>query len=489
MKTADRAGSRPCATASPPPGGRRNGQTLIVLILSVVILTLCILWNVDLHNLVRVRSLSQNGGDSAALMAARWQGTTLNLVGGLNVLQALAIGSGNPAAGEAINNVQARLCFVGPMIALMGAQQAAKNNRLYSNPGFTQRVREHAMEVRNEYPALTGPDGESLFPEPYAGCWQEYADMLDLIADEGVAAGADNARFYADASGGHTLLTPAFYEAVASMNWCWFLQHAPNLLPSYTDFHWWPDISPRPPKAIVDCEFFSLGLRTVHNSLEKMGIPQEIRLKIQDWGADWGVPGRLPTHKMKVYATWYCYAPSRWHSWSIMSVEGERHFPITGPVKPQYDYAGADAAIRVEASAGRLTPLHGQTSRTNTVTWTAAAKPFGFLDEETPPHRYGLVLPTFYDVRLIPIDASSTGAGGAFDLEWRRHIDSHLPEYLRDGTVDAGCWYCRQLTAWEVPDFRQLGEQWLLHNADLCTPSDGGGGGGGEDQGGTRRGH
>ena len=59
----------------------RNGQTIVFLLMALTVLVFIFLWNVDLHRIVAAKSLSQNAGDSAALAAARWQGTTLNLVG------------------------------------------------------------------------------------------------------------------------------------------------------------------------------------------------------------------------------------------------------------------------------------------------------------------------------------------------------------------------------------------------------------------------
>jgi hypothetical protein len=167
-----------------------------------------------------------------------------------------------------------------------------------------------------------------------------------------------------------------------------------------------------------------------------------------------------------------------------MSPVGEAQFPATGPIKPQYDYAGADAAARVEAQATRVTPG----SRTSQITWTAAAKPFGFLAGDERPNASGVVLPAFHEVRLIPVDASSAPAGGAFNLDWREHIEGHLPDYMQNGLANlpGDCWYCQQLVMWENGIFRQTGIDWLAQFSSTCRTYGGGGGGGG---GGRRRGH
>ena len=186
-----------------------------------------------------------------------------------------------------------------------------------------------------------------------------------------------------------------------------------------------------------------------------------------------------------------------------MAGDGDYPFPAAGPVRPKYDYGGADAVVRVEAEAPRVTPAPGGSGVTNLIKWNAAAKPFGFLNENQLPTTYSLVLPAFRDVRLIALDASSLPGGGSFNLQWRIHISRHLPGYTdEDGNFiegyvpggldapayDSGCWYCRQLDTWEDESFRQDGVDWLEQYSQRCVSPPGGGGGGGG-RGGSRRGH
>jgi len=112
----------------------RSGQVMIFLIMVLVILVFVVLWNTDLERILRVKSLAQDGGDAAALMAARWQGISLNLVGDLNILQALAVAADDQDAVGAISNLQTRICFTGPMIGLIAGcqeQQYLRNLRVY----------------------------------------------------------------------------------------------------------------------------------------------------------------------------------------------------------------------------------------------------------------------------------------------------------------------------------------------------------------------
>ena len=183
---------------------------MIFLIMTMVILTFMALWNFDLHKLLYVKNITQNGGDSAAVMAARWQAITINTVGDLNLIQAIALSYDEPDTVDAISNIQARLLFVGPMVALQASQQPAKNNGIFVTKEFSDFIREHAREVRSDYPSTSGATGQQLFPEPYDNAWQEYAAMLDLVAHDGVAAAPDNMRLYGDVDGGHTLYEIGF---------------------------------------------------------------------------------------------------------------------------------------------------------------------------------------------------------------------------------------------------------------------------------------
>ena len=114
----------------------------------------------------------------------------------------------------------------------------------------------------------------------------------------------------------------------------------------------------------------------------------------------------------------------------------------------------------------------------NKVVWTAAAKPFGYLNDHDTPNSEILVLPAFHDVRLIPIDASSAPSGGSFNLAWREHIEGHLANdlinYMANGPQGVqgnGCWYCQQLVTWENQQFRASGLTWLSSNSWECTVS------------------
>lgn len=470
---------------------------MIFLLMALVVITIALLWNIDLHKIITVKGKAQNAGDSAALAAARWQGITLNMLGDLNILQAVDLSDGDTAAASAIADLQARLCFVGPMIGFVAAQQAAKNNGAFVNGDFTAEVQTHARTVRFVYPTSVGPGGSLLFPEPYPGAWNEYAAMIDMVANDGIAAAPDNAWYYSDpmhSEGYHELYDPEFYDAIATRSWCWFYNGHFPLLSTYTNYTWWPPLPAVILLPTINSEYFSLGL-TLTAYADDIALIDAMNLLNTSRGLE---PGAVTTNIMTISNTWYCYWGQLWTDWGVLSPTSSYPFPIYGTVKPQYDYAGADACTRIVALADRRTP--GATA--TKVHWTAAAKPFGYLEDSARPNDYFLVLPAYHDIRLFPVDAASGGGAGAFDLEWRRHIERHLPGYtgpdggLIDGYMnrgplapacDPGCFYCQQLATWEPLPFRTIGIEWLrLHSASCSTPSGGSGGGRG---GRARRGH
>ena len=464
---------------------RRGGQTMIFLLAVVVALAFVVLWSFDLHKILAVKLRSQNAGDAAALAAARWQGLTLNLVGQLNVLQAAAImdtllrGDGDFSESAAISDLQARLCFVGPMTGFSAAQQAAKQNGIFVNPSYTSRLHSHAAAVANSYPTRF-PIAPWQNNPAVPTAWDDYADMLTAVAANGVAVEAENARRFEDYENRrHLLLNPDFYDAISSADWCWFFHFAMDTLENYRSWRDWPDLPTVVMPEPMNSEYFGLHLtrsptlETVPG-LSRSGARQLLRELER-------LSGRALSQEVaRVEVDWFVYRPDAWGAWTAYIEPG---FPFEGRVKPQYDYLGADAAVRLETRTQSATPgLRG-----NEISWTAAAKPFGYLDGPTVPNRWGLVLPAFREVRLIPVDTSTAGAGGSHP-GWAEHIYDHVPRYVERGldALEPGCWYCAQLRAWENPEFRRIALEWIRQYSSRCRrPMSGGP----SSTGGTRRGH
>ena len=460
---------------------------MVFLLLALTALVFVLLFNVDLHRIIQRKDQTQNAGDAAALAAARWQGATLNLVGELNLLHALALSAQNPAAVDAITNMQARLCFTGPLTGLLAAQVAAKNNHIYVDADMTALLKEHASTVRSLY--ATQISGSTYFPEPWPGAWTTYADMLDEIAADGIAAGPDNNQFYIDPQTGHLLQQKAFYEAIEGHNWCWFYLHAFEVLKAYTSYRDWPPLPSPDQGEYADSEIFGLGLQPTVLPMKQIFSPSALETQIEQAGLSGATTADLSrTNVMDSMETWYFYDAKRWTDWTRLSENG---FPVAGPVRKEYDYAGADTAVRVYASVNRMTPGLDGGNASDKVVWTAAAKPFGYLEDENgdktrPDSAASFVLPAFRNVRLIPIDAASGSENNSSDIEWVYHVKNHLPTYLDNGpSVSESCRYCQALVTWENQTFRQEGIDWLGLNCDECNVSSGGSSHGG----GTSRGH
>lgn len=313
--------------------------------------------------------------------------------------------------------------------------------------------------------------------------------MLDDLAADGIAAGPDSTFFYDDQNGNHVLLNRAFYDAIAGKTWCWFFLNEPDLLAEYTNYSWWPPLPGGTTNHVSGCEFLPLGISPQTTPLKRL-ISSSDLLNEASRQNSVDMAGFVATNVMTAMETWYVYDQDWWGPWTLMNTDGSDPFPAIGRVRDQYNYAGADSAFRVHATVNRMTPGLDGGSHTDAVLWTSAAKAFGALgpsDAPILPTRYGLVLPCFSDVRLIPVDASSGGRAGSFDLDWREHINVHLPLYLATGPLNNDCWYCQQLVIWEDPAFRQEGVTWLSKNSNQCTlPDNGPGGGRG---GGSHRGH
>jgi len=469
---------------------RTAGQAVIFILLALTTLIFFLLFIVDLHQIVRRKNQTTNAGDAAALAAARWQGSSINLIGELNLMHIMALAELNPEAVHAITNMQKRLCFTGPLTALFASQVAAKNNHIYNDDAMTDLIREHAATVRNQYSTIF--NGTMYYPEPWPGAWDEYADMLEQVASDGIAAGPDNASFYGDPQEGHPLFNKAFYDAVESRNWCWFYLNANSLLENYSSYRDWPPLPEVSADRYSDCEFFALGLSPYTMEMQYLFDPAALAVFFRDAGFSEIPPAWLTsTNVMTSLETWLVYNRAVWDEWLLIQPDDEGFFPITGPVREQYNYAGADAVVRVNADVDRITPGIGGESRNDSVVWTSASKPFGYLEvdgaETLPTAAANFVLPAFRDVRLIPIDAASGSGNGSSDVEWVRHIRDHVYTYIETGPHSSSCRYCNSLATWEDAQFRQDGIDWLAIYCDNChRPSGGGGGGRG---GGSRRGH
>lgn len=469
----------------------KQGQTLIFMTMVVVMIAFAALFYFDVHKVLHVKAVSRNSGDAAALAGARWQAISLNLTGSLNIAQAQAhidsLSRGEPDSPEAdlIADLRQRIAFSGPMYGYISAQQAAKQNGLFNQQDFADAVYTHANVVRFEYGLLHTT--EPFMPSgAYSSAWEEVADMLELAADHGVAVEAAWQYYRTYANMNHLLLNPSFYDAVAGRSWCWFFFNAFDELQNFNHYSYWDDLPPRiltPPhnSEVLSLWVQRLGIRATIPHFPPLpsgstwaNTVSELRTQLEN----------LERDNREAYdafnANWTFYNSSRWDSWQSRIPE---NFPWDGEIRPEFDYGGADSAVGVRAQTERHTGFRGA----DTINWTAGAKPFGSLEGNVTPNRYGLVLPAFSDVRLIPVDTTS-GGGAQLRPGWIHFIMNILPDYIAHGpsTLPPGNWYANQLLTWEERTFRESGVDWLLTNSDSCVYPTAGPGG---SSGGTSHGH
>ena len=448
----------------------------MLLLLTAALLVLLV--NFDVFFAVARKNDVQNAGDAAALAAARWQATSLNLEGELNILHALALFEGRADAIPGINAMQARLAFTGPLAGLCAAQAAARENHAFDDPEGEPLLREHAASLRSLAGASSAAAsaGMEAFPEPWEGAWLDYASMIDAVADGGIAASPGNTRYFG-AAGGHTLADLEFYQAILGRNWCWFFFNAMDLLRSYRSYKDWNPLPEPDERNCANSEIFGLGV-----------LPADVPLKIFTGATSPFVPyallaGNEPFANTNAFGRWYVYDTSEWGRWTKMDPWGEDMFPAAGRVRPEYDVDGAAAVVRVRGEINPVSP--GLYART--VDWLAAAKPFGYLEDAQGAAMPvtaagGYVLPAFRSVRLVPVDAARGAEFNTADASWVRHMRHHLQPYLDSGVsaLDPHCEWCEALALWEEGSFRQSGIDWLeLYSGTCRRPSSGPGGSGG----------
>ena len=171
----------------------RRGQVAIFLIMTLVVIFLLALLNVDAFVAVRTKNRLQNGGDAAAIAAARRQGELINEIGRLNAAHIVAAVHDDARACEEAVLLQRHLALLGPVDALRRANEAALKNRMEVRDEFSAILREHVAAIRTVYSG-GGGDGEP-YPEPFPGAWTEYATAIDNVISGGLATGPDNVEF------------------------------------------------------------------------------------------------------------------------------------------------------------------------------------------------------------------------------------------------------------------------------------------------------
>jgi len=470
---------------------QQSGQIALVLAFMLLGLVFLMLVSVDTFLASHRKNRLQNAGDAAALAAARWQGITLNAIGALNLAKIEAMcAAGDPdsnkvqhkAAKETctrITALQQRLVFAGPLMGLYAAQRAVvKNGIEEADPDMEALVAE-CITRAGMIPSTTLWENKAL----------DYATMLRGAAADGLYAGVDNAQYFNFAiSANHPLYDKAFYAAVDGSDWCWFYLHY-GMYDFLKHFSGWGTIPEGCLCSPENSEFLGVDVTTIYGSLKDLAAnwnEREVRealLELAERNHCTGVTD-FALKQCKVVTDdslpWVVYN-GEWHAWNRMHQSDEARLPILSDVKDKFNVQGAFAATRVYQYLNPLTP--NVPSRRNV--WTAAAKPFGSIEERTVTWNgeFPLVTPAFTDVRLVMLAAFSESRLGMADRQWVAHTRDHIEPPSSVKHVD-GCRYCAILKKWENPTFRMVGRKWLNENGDeqcrrptprgnCCTPKGG----------------
>lgn len=469
---------------------KRGGQIILLLLFVLVVLVSLVLLNVDIFTSVRTKNRIQNAGDAAAIAAARKQGSLLNEIGRLNIEHMLAAIRNRTNECQEIVLEQRKIALLGPVEALRLANKAAKKNNMEPREDFSKILVRHVEDIRLVYSGGGGA-GEP-YPEPFPGAWVDYATAIANVVSEGLATGPDNMEFY-DCRGGHLLLNREFYHAIAARDWCWFFFNCNNVLEGYESYRDWSPLPSREERPFDNSEIFSLHVTSRKMALTDVFTKEQIMEILRRYSdetlseEDVGASELISSPD----ETWFFLDAHSWRRWfnglALADDEYGYEFPIAGEIKEEYNVRGCAAVCRCIGEVDAVA-----VDSHSSFHWSAAAKPFGTLEDfdgvvAPVTCLNNFVVPGFSDVRLVALDAVSDGNLATADYGWVNHIRGHLGEYLERGPrYENGCFYCLQLQTWERDYFRKEGVRWLKYNSGSCRRPTGGGGGG---HGGTSHGH
>jgi len=456
----------------------RGGQVALYLVLVLVAVCILAVMDVSVFLCVRGKNRAMNAGDAAALAVAKHQGELLNGIGNLNVEHLKAALKNDRETCEEIMNRQLRTCFLEPLKGIGIASRMARQNRAGTwadeeDDEWKKLMREHVADIRSFYAG-----NPETYPEPWEGAWNEFASELELQLSQQLFAWPENAEF-ADIWESFPLASQDFYFAIAGRSWCWFKFNGQWMLDR--DVAGMPQPDFRDPTPHFNSEIFPLHLtfRPLPEVLDEEWT--NIVLRVANCTRADIEASVLLTNALQCWA----FYDSRWNRWSTYDgiAFSPDEFPVVGEVKREYDVLGCAAICRVMSGAPDLL---ADDERGIGIDWTAAAKPFGTIDDlrddaDVVTTLRRLVVPSFTDTRLVPIDAVGGRTLHTADAEWLRHVKSHLPSSPHYVSPDpARCWYCRQLKLWNQASFRQQGTDWLRrHSGECVRPVPGSGYGGG----------
>ncbi len=471
---------------TPPPSKR--GQIFVVLAFLLAGLCLLLALNLDVFAAIRGKTRAQNAADAAALAAARWQGKTLNLLGELNLAHLEAVAESNLTAAAGISALQERLAYAAPMMGMIAASGAARENGAPPDPEMAEIIR--AVRLM----AGTIPNTDT-----WATKAADYQRMLEAVLDDGIYVGCENASIISLAPNSPAmLLQKDFYRAIDGANFPWFCRYLHRCRYPWSHgqtIGWLSGGSGNNGVSGVTLgagrdnpEFFGVSVRPCRGYLLSLGTDRLRRLldeAIGVHGLRAATTEQLLQNSIADTNQWFVYDTSGnhgWRAWDELRLEAPARFPLLRPVREEYDVMGAIAACRVRNAHASLSEGAG----TNHYTIAAAAKPFGSLSggrrvtdlfaarafNEPEPDNLPLVLPSFSFVRLVPLGGANEGNLNNADPIWLAHANYLLGSPISGFTHDSDtCPYCLTYRRW-TGDFRRRGAEYLSGHAhdEVCEP-------------------
>ncbi len=505
-----------------------SGQVLVTGIFILIVLLLLVFAGFDIYNSIRAKFKVETAQEAAAIAGASWQRDSLNLIGEINLVKACSVlltdddnwvvplpkrerypflsdqvfealrAEALQKRIDVLTEMQSRISFIGPLIGLAAAQQAAKANGIVSIGDLDDYVN----QLRNSSRYRPEMGGAAEFIYNYA--WKApYIDLVETISRNGIAV-------YPNAINGSTprvdppeLSYQSFYDkiyvldaAIKAANYGAIYPHQDSYgeLARLVKYNAWDTRFANPPWWDIDysrvafpkeSEIFTLGLsvtgdtsifndgkRQVVTDAAKNHLSPEHIQQIYNNTTGPYAPSRLSINFFSYDNSWYPsyfrqnysdYDTDHYNYWFTGDVL-RRH------VKPQYRYEGPAAYVETAADLGKVTSIvrfTGQRSfNKNTIRIGSnrsggnitdfsdyrpgtIAKTLGNLKDEQPPIELPLVLPVFDKVILMP-----TYMPIPYNFYVLRQLDEdrNLRRFLmwlsvqedlenKDGTLPSGCEY------------------------------------------------
>ncbi len=408
-----------------------KGQTLIVGVLAIIVIFLAALFLFDLQSIIRGKIKTQTAVDAAAIAGAKAQVESLNLIGEINIIKACTVLVSDFAGGydtedqliaasENLTEMQARISFVGPLLGVGAAQQAAKNNGMMDYYTLTRDMEDYLETVKDD--AIYG--NIDIFAQEIEGYrWREpYIEMLEILnAQPMVAAPQTFTVSYDDLFSDSSL-----YSAILSDFWCH--DGLRRLIKDDANFvgRWWQGLVSSI-AFIEESELMPLYVQyrsgeTIFNEASEYleALAAERDLEVSDL-YDKDEPEDTDNINTPIPYMRWCTYDYRWSSnvpgdhW----IEGSAQLYLRSGIREEYIYGGAYSAFRCVAE--KVSWLSGSYKVHNLprkkgvisvsestppeVEATAAAKPLGYLElngSRIPPNSINMILPVFKSARLTP---------------------------------------------------------------------------------------